>query len=113
MFLKFASDFLLSSQCTALHLAAENGHTAACQLLIACNADVTAKSECAFMFKFASDFVGIVFLKSASDFLLRSQCTALHRAASRGHQAACQLLIARNSDVNATDRCAFMFKMCC
>jgi ankyrin repeat protein len=34
---------------TALHLAAEKGHTAACQQLIAGGADVNATDECAIM----------------------------------------------------------------
>ncbi len=40
------------------------------------------------------------------------QRTALHWAARNGHTAACQLLISAETDVNATDRCAFMFKIC-
>jgi ankyrin repeat protein len=60
---KFVTEFLLcfvfeyfllifcsSGQRTALHLAAYNGHTAACQLLISAEAD-DATDECAFMFK--------------------------------------------------------------
>jgi ankyrin repeat protein len=39
------------------------------------------------------------------------QRTALHLAAEKGHTAACQLLISAESDVNATDWCAFMFKI--
>ena len=38
-----------SVQSTALHVAALNGHTAACQLLISAEADVNAKNKCAFM----------------------------------------------------------------
>ena len=40
------------------------------------------------------------------------QCTALHWAANNGHTAACQLLISAEADVNATDGCAFMLKIC-
>ena len=40
------------------------------------------------------------------------QKTALHHAAVRGHTATCQLLISAEADVNATDRCAFMLKIC-
>jgi ankyrin repeat protein len=43
--------FFSSSQRTALHLAAENGHTAACQLLISAEADVNAKNKYAFIFE--------------------------------------------------------------
>jgi hypothetical protein len=62
--LKFVTEFLLcfvfryfllilcsSAQRTALHFAALNGHTAACQLLISAEADVNAKTRCAFMLK--------------------------------------------------------------
>jgi len=53
VFLKFASDFLFTSEMhTALHLAASNGHTQACQLLIEAEADVNATSMCAFIFEF-------------------------------------------------------------
>jgi hypothetical protein len=38
--------------------------------------------------------------------------TSLHLAARHGHTAACQLLISAAADVNATDLCAFMFKIC-
>jgi hypothetical protein len=51
VFLKFASDFCSSWQNTALHGAAENGHTPACQLLIDAKADVNATDECAVMFE--------------------------------------------------------------
>jgi ankyrin repeat protein len=43
--------FFSSSQRTALHNAADKGHTAACQLLISAEADVNATGWCAFMFK--------------------------------------------------------------
>ena len=39
------------------------------------------------------------------------QRTALHEVHFNGHTAACQLLISAAADVNATDRCAFMFKI--
>ena len=42
----------------------------------------------------------------------REQNTALHFAAMNGHTAACQLLISAEADVNATDLCAFMLKIC-
>ena len=55
LYFEFAADFVLyfgilalllifcsSDQRTALHLAAEYGHTAACQLLISAKADVNA-----------------------------------------------------------------------
>ncbi len=48
--------FCSSDQHTALHLAARNGHTAVCELLIAGKTDVNAKSRCSFI-KFAIDFV--------------------------------------------------------
>ncbi len=43
--------FCSSGQRTALHRAANAGHAAACELLIANKADVNAKGRCAFMFK--------------------------------------------------------------
>jgi hypothetical protein len=45
-------------------------------------------------------------------FCSSEQRTALHDAAIYGHTAACQLLISAEADVNATDLCAFMFKIC-
>ena len=54
-------------------------------------------------------------LKCASDNLCSSdQCTALHVAASvysSSHTRACELLIDAKADVNAIDRCAFMFEV--
>ncbi len=80
---KFVTEFLLcfvfryfhlilcsSGQCTALHVAAYDGHTAACQLLISAEADVNATDECAFMFKiFYWTFVVFCFWIFSSDFL--------------------------------------------
>jgi hypothetical protein len=51
VFRYFHPIFFSSDQCTALHLAARNGHTAACQLLISAEADVNAADRCAFMLK--------------------------------------------------------------
>jgi ankyrin repeat protein len=42
--------FCSSEQFTALHLAANNGHLAVCEVLIAGKADVNAKTMCAFTF---------------------------------------------------------------
>jgi hypothetical protein len=53
--------FCSSDQCTALHRAAYNGHTAACQLLISAEADMNAKEQCAFMFELFHRFYGVVF----------------------------------------------------
>ena len=54
----------------ALHWAAKNGQTAACQLLIASKADVDVTDWCAHLFlKLVADFVLYLFLKFASDFL--------------------------------------------
>jgi hypothetical protein len=39
------------------------------------------------------------------------QCTTLHDASFYGHVEVCQLLIAAKTDVNATDKCAFTFKI--
>jgi hypothetical protein len=33
----------------------------------------------------------------------------MHHAAAKGHTAVCELLIAGKADVNANDRCAFVF----
>ena len=73
MFLKFASDCLFTSEMhTALHVAASNGHTQACQLLIEAEADVNATSVCAFIFDFFLLVLHcVVFLKFASDFLFQ------------------------------------------
>ena len=113
-FLTLPLIFCSSSQWTALHRAANNGHTAVCELLIAGKADVDAKDECAFIFWICYWFcVVFCFLTLLLLFCSSGQCTALHLAACNGLTAACQLLIAGKADVNATDRCAFMFKICC
>ncbi len=41
-----------------------------------------------------------------------NQVMALHVAAAGDHVEACKLLIDAKADVNATDRCAFIFQMC-
>jgi ankyrin repeat protein len=47
-------------------------------------------------------------------FCSSKQITALHIAAQEdGLAEMCQLLINAKADVNARDRCAFMFKICC
>jgi hypothetical protein len=51
----------------------------------------------------------IVSLKLLLIFCSSGQSTALHRAAYVGHSETCQLLIASKSDVNATNRCAFVY----
>ena len=51
VFQHFILIFCSSDQQAALHLAADNGHTAACQLLISAEADVNATDECAFIFE--------------------------------------------------------------
>jgi hypothetical protein len=54
---------------TALHFAAEQGHTAACQLLIAAKADVNATDQYAFVFKICYwIFVAFCFSFVSSDF---------------------------------------------
>ncbi len=118
---KFVTEFLLrfviryfllmfcsSYRRTALHLASENGHSAACQLLISAEADVNATDLCAFMF--VTEFLLRFFVRYCH-LILRSSDhrTALHLAAENGHTAACQLLISAEADVNAKNRCAFMF----
>jgi ankyrin repeat protein len=63
LYFAFASDFVLyfvsltlllifcsSDKWTALHVAAFNGRTAVCELLIAGKANVDAKGRCAFIF---------------------------------------------------------------
>jgi ankyrin repeat protein len=44
-------------------------------------------------------------------FCSSDQRTALHHAAGFGRTAACQLLIDAKADVNARDKCAFMFEV--
>ena len=61
-------------------------------------------------FEFAADFVlHFVILTLLLIFCSSGQSTALHFAASKGHPAECELLIANKADVNAKDRCAFIF----
>jgi hypothetical protein len=64
LYFEFASEFVLyfvfstlllivcsSNQHTALYYAANNGHLAVCELLIASKTDVDAKDWCAFTFR--------------------------------------------------------------
>ncbi len=61
-------------------------------------------------FEFAADFV-LYYVISALLLIFCSsdQQTALHVAAFEGHPAVCELLIASKADVDAKDRCAFIF----
>ena len=110
--------FISSGQATALHPAAEEGHTQACQLLIDAKADVNATDECAFVFEICCIFcVVLCFWNLLLIFITSYQDTALHRAcrsydASNGHMEACQLMIDAKADVNATDRCVFKLENC-
>ena len=64
-------------------------------------------------FEFAADFVlYFVLLALLLIFCSRHQRTALHVAATRGHPAVCELLIASKADVDAKDKCAFIFRIC-
>ncbi len=129
---KFFTDFVLcvlfwslllifcSSERTALHEAASAGHEAICELLIAGNADVNAKDGCAFTFQFFCwcCVVCFCFWSLLLIFCFSHQHTALHEAASYHgwfgdrHTELCTLLINGNADVNAKDRCAFVFWIC-
>ncbi len=61
-------------------------------------------------FEFAADFVLYFdFLTLLLIFCSSYQRTALHGAASNGQTAVCELLIASKADLNAKDRCAFIF----
>ncbi len=61
-------------------------------------------------FEFAADFVLYFdFLTLLLIFCSSDQRTALHRAARWDDTAVCELLIANKADVNAKDRCAFIF----
>ncbi len=61
-------------------------------------------------FDFAADFV-LYFVFSALLLIFCSsyQSTALHHAARHGYTAVCELLIASKADVDAKDKCAFIF----
>ena len=52
------------------------------------------------------------YLASLLIFCSSGQSTALHGAAGNGHPAVCELLIASKADVNAKNRCAFIFWIC-
>ncbi len=70
------------------------------------SAHICSKFVTEFLFCFVFWYFLLIFCSSGQD-------TALHLAAWNGHTAACQLLISAEADVNATDMCAFMFKICC
>jgi hypothetical protein len=63
-----------------------------------------------FYFEFASYFcVVFCFLALLLIFCSSCQDTALHHAADNGHPEVCELLIANKADVDAKDKCAFIF----
>jgi ankyrin repeat protein len=58
----------------------------------------------------ATDFVLYFVFKTLLLILCsRDQYTALHYAASLGHTAVCEQLIANKADVNAKAKCAFKY----
>jgi hypothetical protein len=60
--------------------------------------------------RFATDFVMyFIFLTLVPIFRSRDQWTALHEAANNGYPAVCELLIAGKADVNANERCAYLY----
>jgi ankyrin repeat protein len=62
------------------------------------------------VFTFAADFVlYFVIVALLLIFCSSRQRTALHYAARYGNLAVCELLIAGKADVNAKDKCAFIF----
>ena len=114
LFLTLLLIFCSSGECTALHMAALNGQPAVCEVLIAGKADVDAKDRCAFIFWICCWFcVVFCFLTLPLIFCSSGQHTALHYAAINGHTAVCELLIAGKADVDAKNRCAFIFWICC
>jgi ankyrin repeat protein len=105
--------FFSSDLQTALHRAAHYGYTDVCELLIAGKADVNIQNRCTFVFKICFSFCVVLCFRSLLLMLSSSDLqTALHRAAFDGKTALCELLIAGKADVNAKNRCAFVFKMC-
>jgi hypothetical protein len=78
----------------------------------------TALFCCRFLYlNFVSDLLMYHVFEFSFNLLLifcsRAHRTALHLAARYGRTSVCQLLIAGKADVNATDRCAFVFEICC
>ena len=62
------------------------------------------------MLTFAADFVlYFVIFALLLIFCSSHQRTALHDAAYKGHPEVCELLIAGKADVDAKNRCAFIF----
>ncbi len=71
---------------------------------------VRLRSAAAFVFRFAADFVlYVVILALLLIFCSSLRQTALHCAAYHGHLAVCELLIEGKADVDAKDKCAFIF----
>ena len=58
---------------------------------------------------FATYFVLYFVLTLLVIFFSSEQRSALHDAAREGHTAVCELLIAGKADVDAKNRCAFIF----
>ncbi len=56
-------------------------------------------------FEFATDFMLCYYIIFCSSY----QSTALHYAAENGDTAVCEVLIAGKADVDAKDKCAFIF----
>jgi ankyrin repeat protein len=72
------------------------------------------RQSCARLYlKFVADFVFHFFRICFLIFCSSDRQTALHLAARYDRTQARQLLIDAKADVNAADRCVFMFEICC
>jgi ankyrin repeat protein len=98
---KYYSLMFFSYGCTALHLAAREGHPGVIPVLLSAGAEVDSKAKSA-----PTTEKTVVKFKYYSLMFFSGGCTALHWAASNGHLGVIQVLLSAGAEVDSKNKSA-------